>query len=56
MTRTSAGATVSVLRLFDVQAILALVDYSAPVLVTLSQQKMDVIQNWYMPTMLSAQR
>ena len=36
MTRSHAGATYSVLRLFYVQAVRALVDYSAPVLVSLS--------------------
>ena len=59
MTRTSAGATFSVLRLFYVQAVRALVDYSAPVLVTLSrsqQKRMEVIQNQAMRTMLGAPR
>ena len=35
MTKTHAGATSSVLWLFYVQAVRALVDYSAPVLVAL---------------------
>lgn len=41
MTRTHAAATYSLLRLFYVQGVRALVDYSAPVLVALSpsQQK-----------------
>lgn len=38
MTRNHAGATYSVLRLFYVQAVCALVDYSAPVLVALSSK------------------
>ena len=57
MTRTHTGATSSVLRLFYVLAVRALVDYSAPVLVALSptqQKRIEVIQNQAMRTVLGA--
>merc|ERR1712035_95892 len=39
MTRPSAGATLSVLRVYYVQAVRSLVDYSAPVLVALTRSQ-----------------
>ena len=48
MTRPSAGATFSVLRLYYVQAVRSLVSYSAPVLIALSnnqQERLEVFQN-----------
>ena len=59
MTRPGAGATFSVLRLYYVQAVRSLVDYSAPVLVALShcqQGRLEVVQNNAMRTMLGAPR
>ncbi|KAG0718417.1 putative RNA-directed DNA polymerase from transposon BS [Chionoecetes opilio] len=59
MTRTHAGASYAVLRLFYVQAVRALLDYSAPVLIALSptqQKRIEVIQNRAMRTMLGAPR
>lgn len=55
MTRLNAGATYTVLRLFYLQTVSALVDYSAPVLVALlqhQQRRMGVIRNRAMRTML----
>ena len=57
MPRHTAGATYSyfVLRLYYVQAVLALVDYSAPVLIAFSptqQELLEVLQNTAMRTML----
>ncbi|KAG0725731.1 putative RNA-directed DNA polymerase from transposon BS [Chionoecetes opilio] len=57
MTRTHAGATSSVPRLFYVHNVRALVDYSAPVLVALSltqQRRLEVLQNQALRTLLSA--
>ncbi|MPC78118.1 putative RNA-directed DNA polymerase from transposon BS [Portunus trituberculatus] len=54
MTRPTAGATFSVLRLYYVQAVRSLVDYSAPILVALSpnqQERFEVVQNTAMRTM-----
>ena len=48
MTRLTAGATYTVLRLYYVQAVRSLVDYSAPVLIALSpnqQERVEVLQN-----------
>ena len=59
MTRPSAGATFPVLRLYYLQAVRSLVDYSAPVLVALprqQQQRLEVVQNTAMRTMLGAPR
>ena len=59
MTRPTAGATFSVLRLYFVQAVRSLVDYSAPVLAALSpsqQERLEVVQNTAMRTMLGAPR
>ncbi len=59
MTRPTAGATFSVLRLYYVQAVRSLVDYSAPVLIALSpiqQKRFEVLQNTAMRTMLGAPR
>ena len=59
MTRPTAGATFSVLRLYYVQAVRSLVDYSAPVLAALSpsqQERLEVVQNTAMRTMLGAPR
>ncbi|KAK3881862.1 hypothetical protein Pcinc_013726 [Petrolisthes cinctipes] len=55
MTRPTAGATFSVLRLYYVQAVRSLVDYSALVLLALSpnqQERLEVVQNTAMRTML----
>ncbi|KAK3886540.1 hypothetical protein Pcinc_009313 [Petrolisthes cinctipes] len=55
MTRPTAGATFSVLRLYYVQAVFSLVDYSALVLLALSpnqQERLEVMQNTAMRTML----
>ena len=41
MTRLTAGATYSVLRLYYVQAVRSLVDYSAPVLIALSPYQQE---------------
>ncbi|XP_050724605.1 uncharacterized protein LOC127002567 [Eriocheir sinensis] len=57
MTKTRAGATFPVLRLFYVQTVRALIDYSAPVLIALSptqQRRIEVVQNKAMRTMLGA--
>ena len=59
MTRLTAGATYTVLRLYYVQAVRSLVDYSAPVLIALSpnqQERVEVLQNTAMRTMLGAPR
>ncbi|KAK4328702.1 hypothetical protein Pmani_000898 [Petrolisthes manimaculis] len=59
MTRPTAGATFSILRLYYVQAVRSLVDYSALVLLALSpnqQERLEVVQNTAMRTMLGAPR
>ncbi|XP_076049326.1 uncharacterized protein LOC143030002 [Oratosquilla oratoria] len=59
MTRPEAGTSDAVLLLYYVQAIRSLVDYSAPVLVTLGgglRKRIEVIQNQAMRTMLGAPR
>ena len=59
MTRPAAGATYDVLRLFYVQAVRSLVDYSAPVLTALSSSQrgqLEVLQNSALRTMLGAPR
>ncbi|XP_076042218.1 uncharacterized protein LOC143026105 [Oratosquilla oratoria] len=59
MTRLTAGTTFSVLRLYFVLSVRSLVDYSAPVLTSLSrsqQERLEVLQNTAMRTMLEAPR
>ena len=59
MTRPCAGATYNVLRLFYVQAVRSLVDYSAPVLAAFSAHqrgRVEAIQNQAMRAMLGAPR
>ena len=59
MMRPGAGATYNVLHLYYVQAVRSLIDYSAPVLTSLSpsqQARLEVVQNSAMRTMLGAPR
>ena len=59
MTRPAAGATYHVLRLYYVQAVRSLVDYSAPVLTAIStsqRMRLEVAQNTAMRTMLGVPR
>ncbi|XP_076069251.1 uncharacterized protein LOC143041313 [Oratosquilla oratoria] len=59
MTRTHSGASHAVLRLYYIQAVRSLIDYSAVVLVSLSptqQRRIECIQNQAMRTMLGAPR
>ena len=59
MTRPGTGATYDVLHLYYVQAVCSLVDYSMPVLTSLSSSQwthLEVVQNSAMRTMLGAPR